>query len=124
MPPNVSLKGEIAMTEPAPIFDEPHYAVIFSTRSRETDSELYGNMAEEMEALAAKQPGFLGIESARTPGGLGITVSYWRDMESIALWRDNARHRVAQQLGRDTFYDVFSLRIARVESSRRWQRDS
>jgi hypothetical protein len=31
-------------------------------------------MAEAMVKLAAEQPGFLGVESARE--GLGITVSY------------------------------------------------
>ena len=30
-------------------------------------------MAERMIELAAQQPGFLGVESARTPDGLGIT---------------------------------------------------
>ncbi len=70
-------------------------------------------MAEKMVALAAQQPGFLGVESARD--GLGITVSYWADLESIRAWKANAEHQVAQQLGHAKWYAAFKTRIARVE---------
>ncbi len=70
-------------------------------------------MAAPMVELAAEQPGFLGLESARD--GLGISVSYRRDLESIAAWKANAEHREAQRLGRARWYGGFRLRIARVE---------
>jgi len=90
----------------------PYYAVIFTSLRTEGDNG-YGTMAEAMEQLAAEQPGFLGIESARD--GLGITVSYWESLASIAAWKQNARHLVAQQRGRDTWYEKFKVRICRVE---------
>ena len=90
----------------------PYYAVIFTSLRAEGDLG-YGRMAEAMEKLAAAQPGFLGIESARD--GLGITVSYWDSLESIAAWKQNAQHLVAQQRGRDTWYEDFKVRICRVE---------
>lgn len=93
----------------------PYYAVIF-TSEQTADTAGYETMAARMVELAAAQPGFLGIESARS--GLGITVSYWRDLASIAQWRQHAEHLVAQQLGRERWYERFSLRIARVE--REW----
>ena len=37
-----------------------------------------------MVALTAIQDGFLGMESIRA--GLGITISYWRDLDSIIKW--------------------------------------
>jgi heme-degrading monooxygenase HmoA len=70
-------------------------------------------MANNMVQLAAEQPGFLGIESARE--GLGITVSYWLDLESIKQWKANAEHLVAQKLGREQWYTSFRVRIAKVE---------
>jgi heme-degrading monooxygenase HmoA len=70
-------------------------------------------MANSMVQLAAEQPGFLGIESARE--GLGITVSYWLDLESIKKWKANAEHLVAQKLGREQWYTSFRVRIAKVE---------
>jgi heme-degrading monooxygenase HmoA len=70
-------------------------------------------MADAMVALAARQPGFLGIESAREE--LGITVSYWESLEAIAEWKQNSAHLVAQQRGRDLWYQGFKVRICRVE---------
>ena len=90
----------------------PYYAVIF-TSIRTSGDNGYAAMAEEMVRLAAEQPGYLGIESARE--SLGITVSYWRDLESIRAWKAVARHRTAQRLGREVWYQGFRLRIARVE---------
>ena len=47
-------------------------------------------MANRMVELAEQQPGFLGVESARVD--VGITVSYWADLESIKHWKVNADH--------------------------------
>jgi heme-degrading monooxygenase HmoA len=66
-----------------------------------------------MVELAAVQPGFLGVESARED--LGITVSYWTDLESIRLWKSQAEHRLAQQMGMDKWYSSYKTRIALVE---------
>ena len=98
--------------------EPPYYAVIFSSRrvpEPAGDEARYGPMAERMEELASRQPGYLGVESARGPDGFGITVSYWKDLASIAAWKAHAEHRIAQALGKDRFYAEFSLRVARVE---------
>ena len=75
-------------------------------------------MAARMVELAAQQPGYLGMEHVGTRGGASITVSYWTDEESIALWREHAEHKVAQRRGREKWYESFALRIAKVESAR------
>ena len=62
---------------------KPYYAVIF-TSLRTPGDEGYAQMAEEMETLARKQPGFLDVESARDD--VGITVSYW---ERLPIGRPN-----------------------------------
>jgi len=90
----------------------PYYAVIFTSLRTEEDNG-YAKMAEEMERLASMQPGFLGVESARDE--LGITVSYWNSLEAIAAWKQNSRHLVAQQGGRDVWYERFKVRVCRVE---------
>lgn len=90
----------------------PYYAVIFTSLLTGNDQG-YGEMADRMVALASEQPGFLGVESARE--GLGITVSYWADLESIKSWKANAEHMQAQKLGRELWYSAFRTRITRVE---------
>jgi len=94
--------------------DPPYYAVIFTSR-RTAGDQGYGAMAERMMELARTQPGYLGVESVRDAAGLGITVSYWRDEPSIAHWKKNAEHRVAQETGHRLWYQAFELRVARVE---------
>jgi heme-degrading monooxygenase HmoA len=68
-----------------------------------------------MEELAARQPGFFGIESVRGTDGLGITVSYWSSLEAIAAWRAHVEHRVAQGQGRMYWYSHFETRVAKVD---------
>lgn len=90
----------------------PYYAVIF-TSVLGPDTEGYAEMAERMLELAQQQEGFLGFESARS--GLGITVSYWHDLEAIKTWKAHAEHLVAQEKGRSLWYQGYRTRIARVE---------
>lgn len=93
--------------------EPPYYAVIFTSYRTEGDNG-YNDMAEKMLKLASEQPGFLGVESARD--GVGITVSYWKDLESIDLWKQNSQHMQAKKKGKEAWYSEFKLRIARVES--------
>ncbi len=95
--------------------EPPYYAVIFTSQRTDLEHAEYNEMADEMERLAAEQPGFLGVESARGANGFGITVSYWKDEASIAAWKANARHREAQAAGKSRWYADFKLRVARVE---------
>jgi heme-degrading monooxygenase HmoA len=102
---------------PAP----PYYSVIFTSTRTEGDNG-YEKTAEAMLELAARQPGYLGVESARE--GLGITVSYWESLEAIAAWKKNTDHLVAQQRGREIWYTAFKVRVCRVERDYFFGRDS
>ena len=109
------------MTADAPTKRElpvpPYYAVIFSSQraSGGERDDGYGAMADRMLELAARQEGFLGMESARGADGFGITVSYWRDEASITRWKADAEHLRAQQLGQAVWYASYDLRVAKVE---------
>lgn len=104
------------MSDPsiASLPEPPYYAVIFSSR-RTAGDDGYAAMAERMVALAATQPGFLGLESVRDADGFGITVSYWASEADIARWKANAEHQAAQAAGHARWYAGFALRVARVE---------
>jgi heme-degrading monooxygenase HmoA len=92
----------------------PYYAVIFTSLRTEGDRG-YARMSDRMVELAAQQPGFLGVESARTPDGLGITVSYWSTEQVIAAWKAHADHKIAQETGQRLWYSNYHLRVAKVE---------
>lgn len=89
-----------------------YYAVIFTSKKNEMDTG-YAEMAEQMEALAKLQPGFISIESARNK--IGITVSYWESLESITNWKQNTEHLIAQLKGKQDWYSWYDIKICKVE---------
>lgn len=92
---------------------KPYYAVIFTSTRTAIDEDGYVQMADEMEALARKQPGFLDFENANS--GLGISVSYWESLEAMADWKKNIDHQIAQKRGIKEWYSWYKVRICRVE---------
>ncbi len=90
----------------------PYYAVIF-TSTRTVRDNGYSEMADRMMELAKQQKGFLGVESARNE--IGITVSYWKDLDSIRKWKEHAEHQVAIEKGKKEWYKNYAVRIAKVE---------
>lgn len=94
----------------------PYYAVIFSIVRAKVDEAEYEAMGERMVTLAMQQDGFLGFEyTPETPEGFSLSVSYWRDEESIRRWKQHAAHLMAQRLGKDKWYPSYSIKIAKVE---------
>lgn len=101
----------------------PHtgaYAVIFTSRLSEQHAD-YAVTAERMMELAAQQNGFIGVDSVRE-NGLGITVSYWQDEESIHQWKQNLQHQQAQSMGKSQWYEDYTLLITRVERAYGFER--
>lgn len=96
--------------------EPPYYTVVFTSVRAEEDHG-YAETAGRMEELVREVPGFLGYESARTPGGVGITVGYFRDEEAIAAWRANAEHQEAIRRGRAGWYERYSVHVGKVERS-------
>jgi heme-degrading monooxygenase HmoA len=90
----------------------PYYAVIFTSILAGHDDG-YGEEANKMLALAEQQSGFLGVESARED--VGITVSYWSDLDAIKKWKANTEHLEAQKKGHKLWYKSFKVRVSKVE---------
>jgi heme-degrading monooxygenase HmoA len=112
------MSGEPLASTPEP----PYYAVIFTSRLR-PDAEGYAEAAERMEKLVADSPGFLGIDSARRADGVGITVGYFRDEESIRIWRGQPEHAETRARGRAHWYEAFEVRVAKVDRAYGFVRD-
>ena len=92
--------------------EPPYTAVIFTSVRTPEDVPGYARTSEAMTELAARQPGYLGMESARED--IGITVSYWRDEQAARAWKDVAAHQLAQQRGRERWYADYRVRVATV----------
>ena len=90
----------------------PYYAVIF-TSIKNSETEKYDEVSKRMIELVSSQEGFLGFESAQEK--IGITISYWSNLNSIANWKNNFEHQEAQKLGKEKFYQTFKVRISKIE---------
>lgn len=91
---------------------QSYYAVIFTSKRTEGDHG-YADMSQLMDALSKQQEGYLGMESARNE--VGITVSYWKELESIKNWKQQTDHLMAQRQGRSDWYSWYKVRICKVE---------
>lgn len=102
-----------------PTMKPPYYACIFTSRHNLTESNAidgYGALADEMDELAKRQEGYLGIDSSsRSSDGLGITVSYWASNDAMKKWKKQVDHASAQILGKGRFYSDYHVHIAKVE---------
>ncbi|MFJ5985121.1 antibiotic biosynthesis monooxygenase family protein [Lentzea sp. NPDC092896] len=106
---------------PVEAFEPPYYAVVFTT-VRTQEQSGYRDTNARMEELVKDVPGYLGMDHAQNPGGLGITVAYFRDADALTQWRTNAEHQAAQQRGRAHWYQSYTIHVAKVERSHSFTR--
>jgi heme-degrading monooxygenase HmoA len=91
-------------------------AVIFEVTPVYGRRSTYLDIAAQLHARLDKIDGFLSIErfeSLKMPGKI-LSLSFWRDEEAIARWRNGQEHRAAQQAGRNGIFADYRLRIAGV----------
>ncbi|MGL5837990.1 MAG: antibiotic biosynthesis monooxygenase family protein [Sphingorhabdus sp.] len=97
-------------------------AVIFVAQRLQDDEAGYGQAAAAMDALAAQQRGYCGIDSVRDADGLGITVSYWQDEAAAKAWRDHPEHAAIREAGRERWYSRYDLHVAVIGRSYDWSK--
>ncbi|KUM95100.1 antibiotic biosynthesis monooxygenase [Streptomyces cellostaticus] len=107
----------VPVPTPTPAFEPPYYAVVFASNRTDRDTDGYTHTAHRLSDLVRGIPGFLGEDSAHTPGGLAISVAYFRDLAGIEAWRRDPEHLAAKQRGRERWYEQYVIHIARVEHS-------
>lgn len=88
------------------------YVVIFRAKTRESDKEYFA-VANRMHELAIEEFGCLEF-AAVTEGNNEIALSYWSDEASIRAWKSHAEHQLAQQLGRERWYESYSVQVAEI----------
>ena len=87
--------------------------VIFRATIKALDP-LYFETASRLRDLAFSRFGCIALHSV-TEGNIEVTLSYWPSEEHIRSWRAHPEHVAAQQHGRTTWYESYSVEIARIE---------
>ena len=88
------------------------FIVIFRAKVRRTDNE-YTQVASRMRELALSQFGCLEF-TAVTEGQDEIALSYWPSEAHIRAWKSHSEHALAQQLGRERWYESYIVQVAEI----------
>jgi heme-degrading monooxygenase HmoA len=91
-------------------------AVIFEVIPNEGKKEEYLDIAANLRPELNNIKGFISIErfqSFNDPEKL-LSLSFWKDEESIQQWRNLEMHRHAQSKGSNEIFKEYHLRIATV----------
>jgi len=91
-------------------------AVIFEAVPAEGRRDQYFDIASALKPELNTIEGFISIErfqSVSDPGKV-LSLSFWRDENSVTQWRNLELHRQAQAKGRDSIFKDYRLRVAVV----------
>ena len=91
-------------------------AVIFEVQPAEGKRDAYLGIAAELRPLLDGIDGFISIERFQSlvdPNRV-LSLSFWRDEDAVARWRNLEAHRAAQARGRGGVLRDYRLRVAEV----------
>lgn len=91
-------------------------AIIFEVWPAEGQRDTYLDLAARLRVDLEKMDGFISVErfeSLTNPGKM-LSLSIWRDEESVKAWRNLTSHRKTQAAGRAGVFRDYRLRVAAV----------
>ena len=68
-------------------------------------------MAERMESLAKKIPGFVSFKTFKADDGERVSNVEFENEETHNTWKNNPEHLDAQRLGREKFYSGLKIQV-------------
>ena len=88
--------------------------VLFEVTLKEGKMADYLGCAEQLKEWLAHEEGFLSAErfSRRAAEGKLLSLSMWKDEESVARWRNNLNHRMCQKIGRMQDFKDYKITVA------------
>ncbi len=84
---------------------------IFRARVRPENAEEYYALADEMGEIARAMPGFISWKGYFAEDGERVSVHEWESAETLEAWRTHPEHLRIQELGRERFYDEYTLYV-------------
>jgi len=110
------------MPDPTPSFVAGQYVTVFRSRLSATAGDEYAAVADEMRARAGAVPGFVDFKTFTADDGERVSLITFDGPNSHAQWRDDVRHREAQRIGRDRFYDAYSIQVCECRRAYKFER--
>ena len=88
------------------------YAVIFTAKILLLDDE-YQAAAARMRERAFEKYGCITLDSVMQDN-LEITISTWTSLDDIQAWKNDPEHLLAQQKGRDKWYNGYDVKVCEI----------
>jgi heme-degrading monooxygenase HmoA len=96
---------------------------IFRSRRRHQAESAYLQLVHQMETAARATPGFVDFKTFAAEDGERVSLVTFATPAAHQAWRDDPRHRRAQQKGRDDFYLEYSVQVGACSHVSEWVRD-
>lgn len=96
---------------------------IFRSRVRAEHAEEYYRRADEMAEIARAMPGFISWKGYTAEDGERVSIHEWASAEALAAWRNHPEHVRMQALGRERYYDEYTLYVCDAPRESRFTGD-
>ena len=96
---------------------------VFRARIRPEHADEYYALAERMGEIARSLPGFVSWKGYHADDGERVSVHEWETPEHLRAWREHPEHVAAQALGRERFYEAYTLHVTEPIRESRFERD-
>jgi heme-degrading monooxygenase HmoA len=101
----------------------PTVAVIRARLRPDIAAEYY-LLADRMGEIARSMPGFISWKVYHAEDGERVSVHEWESPEQLKAWREHPEHRRVQKLGREKFYEEYTIYVADRPRESRFKRDA
>ena len=85
--------------------------VVFRSRIRPEGAEAFQKLADELLALARSMPGFVSYKRYLHEDGERCSIIEFETPQQLLAWREHPVHREAQRMGRERFYQRYTLHV-------------
>jgi heme-degrading monooxygenase HmoA len=95
---------------------------IFRSRLRPENAHEFQELAAVMMKLAESMPGFVSYKLYTSEDGERCSVVEFESHEQLLAWRNLPEHRKAQEIGRERFYEEYTLHVTDPVRESRFKR--
>ena len=91
--------------------------VIFEVWPKSEHKDKYLELAAELKSTLEAINGFVSVERFQSiyDENKLLSLSFFESHEALNQWRNVAEHRVAQRIGRSSYFEDYRLRVVKVE---------
>lgn len=98
--------------------------ILFRSKLTSAAGDDYAEMSLKMEERVKTRPGFLAVKSFKAEDGERLTIVWWKDRETLELWRQDLQHMEAKKTGRERWYEYYRMEVAEVYRESDFERTS